>query len=77
MSYLSLTSDSLWFFLLQWRVLFVELRVKCEVAEGLINFFKEVFSTLDINENSYITNPDSINISKSYLREFLNKRYER
>ena len=34
-----------------------------EVAEELNNFFKEAGSTLDINENSYIINPDSINIS--------------
>ena len=29
------------------------------------NFLKEVVSTLDINENSYKINPDSINISES------------
>ena len=34
-----------------------------EVAEELNNSFKEAVSTLDINENSYIINPDSINIS--------------
>ena len=34
-----------------------------EVAEELNNFFKEAVSTLDVNENSYILNPDSINIS--------------
>ena len=34
-----------------------------EVAEELNNFFKEAVSTLDVNENSYIINPDSINIS--------------
>ena len=34
-----------------------------EVVEELNNFFKEAVSTLDINENSYIINPDSINIS--------------
>ena len=31
--------------------------------EELSNFFKEAVSTLDVNENSYIINPDSINIS--------------
>ena len=30
--------------------------------EGLNNF-KEALSTLDVNENSYIINPDSINVS--------------
>ena len=34
-----------------------------EVVEELNNFFKEAVSTLDINENSYIINPDSVNIS--------------
>ena len=34
-----------------------------EVTEELNNFFKEAVSTLDVNENSYIINPDSINIS--------------
>ena len=34
-----------------------------EVAEELNNFFKEAVSTLDLNENSYIISPDSINIS--------------
>ena len=34
-----------------------------EVAEELNNFFKEAVSTLDVNENSYIINPDPINIS--------------
>ena len=34
-----------------------------EVAKELNNFFKEAASTLDVNENSYIINPDSINIS--------------
>ena len=34
-----------------------------EVAEELSNSFKESVSTLDINENSYIINPDPINIS--------------
>ena len=34
-----------------------------EVAGELNNFFKEAVSTLDVNENSYIINPDSINIS--------------
>ena len=34
-----------------------------EVPEELNNFFKEAVSTLDVNENSYIINPDSINIS--------------
>ena len=34
-----------------------------EVAEELNNFFKEAVSTLDVNENSYLINPDSINIS--------------
>ena len=34
-----------------------------EVAEELNKFFKEAFSTLDVNENSYIINPDYINIS--------------
>ena len=34
-----------------------------KVAEELNNFFKEAFSNLDVNENSYIINPDSINIS--------------
>ena len=39
-----------------------------EVAEELNNFFKEAVSTLDVNENSYMINPDSIDISywKSY-----------
>ena len=34
-----------------------------EVAEELNGFFKEAVSTLDVNENSYIIDPDSINIS--------------
>ena len=34
-----------------------------EVAIELNNFFKEAVSTLDVNENSYIINPNSINIS--------------
>ena len=34
-----------------------------EVVEELNNIFKEAVSTLDVNRNSYITNPDSINIS--------------
>ena len=34
-----------------------------EVAEELNKFFKKAVSTLDVNENSYIINPDSINIS--------------
>ena len=34
-----------------------------EAVEELNNFFKEAVSTLDVNENSYIINPDSINIS--------------
>ena len=34
-----------------------------EVVEELNNFFREAVSTLDINENSYIINLDSINIS--------------
>ena len=34
-----------------------------EVAEELNNFFMEAVSTLDVNENSYIINSDSINIS--------------
>ena len=34
-----------------------------EVAEELNNSFKEAVSILDVNENSYIINPDSINIS--------------
>ena len=34
-----------------------------EIAEELNNFIKEAVSTLDVNENSYVTNPDSINIS--------------
>ena len=35
-----------------------------EVAEELNTFFKEAVSTLDVNENSYIINTDSINISE-------------
>ena len=31
--------------------------------EEVNNFFKETVSTLDVNENSYIINTDSINIS--------------
>ena len=31
--------------------------------EELNNFFKEAISTWDVNENSFIINPDSINIS--------------
>ena len=34
-----------------------------EVAEELNNFFKEAVSILNVNENSCIINPDSINIS--------------
>ena len=34
-----------------------------EVAEELSNFFKEAVSTLDINENSYISNSNSRSIS--------------
>ena len=34
-----------------------------EVAEELNNFFKEAVSTFDLNENSYIINTYSINIS--------------
>ena len=34
-----------------------------EVAEELNNFFKEAVSTLDVNENSYIINLDTINTS--------------
>ena len=34
-----------------------------EVEVELNSFFKEAVSTLDVNENSYIINPDSINIS--------------
>ena len=34
-----------------------------EVAEEPNNFFKEAFSSLVVNENSYIINPNSINIS--------------
>ena len=34
-----------------------------EVAEELNNFFKEAVSSLDVNENFYIINPDSINSS--------------
>ena len=34
-----------------------------EAAEELNNFFKEAVSALDVNENSYIINPDSTNIS--------------
>ena len=34
-----------------------------EVVEELNNIFKEAVSTLDVNRNSYITNPDSVNIS--------------
>ena len=34
-----------------------------EVAEELNNFLREAVPTLDINENSYIINPESINIS--------------
>ena len=33
------------------------------VAEELNNFFKEAVTTFDVNRNSYIINPDSINIS--------------
>ena len=33
-----------------------------EAAEELNNFSKEAVSTLDINENSYIINSNSINI---------------
>ena len=34
-----------------------------KVAEELNNFFKKAVPTLDANENSYIINPVSINIS--------------
>ena len=34
-----------------------------EAEEELNNFFKDAVSILIINENSYIINPDSINIS--------------
>ena len=34
-----------------------------EVSEELNNIFKEAVSTSDVSENSYIINPDSINIS--------------
>ena len=34
-----------------------------EVTEELNNFFKEAVSTLDVNKNSYIIDPDFINIS--------------
>ena len=34
-----------------------------EVAEEPNNFLKEAFSSLVVNENSYIINPNSINIS--------------
>ena len=37
-----------------------------EVAEELNNFFKQAISSLDINESSYIINPDSINISDPF-----------
>ena len=33
-----------------------------DVSEELNNFFKEAVSTLDINENSYIINLNTINI---------------
>ena len=39
-----------------------------EVAEELNNFFKEAVSTVDVNENSYIINPDSINISDPIVK---------
>ena len=35
------------------------------------NFLKEAVSTLDINENSYKINPDSIKISKSVKKASL------
>ena len=35
-----------------------------EVAEEVNNVFKGAISTLDVNENSYIINLDSINIFK-------------
>ena len=35
-----------------------------EIAGELKNFSKEAVSTLDIKENSYVINPDSINISR-------------
>ena len=35
-----------------------------EIAGKLKNFSKEAVSTLDVKENSYVTNPDSINISR-------------
>ena len=34
-----------------------------DVSEELNNFFKEAVSTLDINENSYIINLNTINIA--------------
>ena len=36
-----------------------------EIAGKLKNFSKEAVSTLDVKENSYVINPDSINISRS------------
>ena len=33
------------------------------IAEEINNLIKEAASILDVNENSYIINPDSINIS--------------
>ena len=33
------------------------------IAEKLNNFFKEAVSTFDVNENSYIINPDFIKTS--------------
>ena len=44
-----------------------------EVAEELNNFFKEAVSTLNVNENSYIINPDSINISDPIEKANINK----
>ena len=35
-----------------------------EIAGKLKNFSKEAVSTLDVKENSYVINPDSINISR-------------
>ena len=35
-----------------------------EIAGKLKNFSKDAVSTLDVKENSYVINPDSINISR-------------
>ena len=35
-----------------------------EIAGKLKNFSEEAVSTLDVKENSYVINPDSINISR-------------